>query len=455
MGSRHTGVPSRPLARTSGGSTHSLPRSVAPTSGSRLVGIEGLRAIAIAAVVVTHVFYLNPDSSGEYPDLGPLSAYLLPHLPLGVTLFFALSGFLLYRPFASAIVRGKALPSRRKYLRNRALRILPAYWTMLILAALVFGVAVDRESSSSSEIGRILDPLTLLAAAALIQNYIPDTVLTGIAGTWSLAVEAAFYLSLPLLALLAAKVAARGSGRHHRRLSAFVPVLLLVAVGLSGKAAALIVPATASGTHAYGADWHSVIEWIFWSNADLFSFGMAVAVLRVDFEDGLLRLPTWWPRAALTIAGLIAVSAGIFLESGIPSAVMAHVSNYGYDTLMAAAFGLFLATVVLSPNRGHRRPRIVSFLETRPMVATGLVSYSLFLCHVPVVLSLRSHVPHLSGVPGFILNLTMVGVIAGLIAALSYRYVELPALRRKFPGQRDATAGNAEPMPASQAQAAP
>lgn len=454
MGSRHTGVPSRPLARTSGGSTHSLPRSVAPTSGSRLVGIEGLRAIAIAVVVVGHVFYLNPEPTGEYPDIGPLSAYLFPQMPLGVILFFALSGFLLYRPFASAIVRGKALPSRRNYLRNRALRILPAYWTMLILAALVFGVATARESSSS-EMGRILDPLTLLAAATLIQNYIPDTVLTGIPGTWSLAVEAAFYISLPLLALLAAKVAARGSGRDHRRRSAFVPVLLLVAIGLSGKAAALIVPATASGTHAYGADWHSVIEWSFWSHADLFAFGMAVAILRVDFEDGLLRLPAWWSRAALASAALIAVSAAVFLESAITSTVMAHVSNYAYDTLMAAACGVFLAIVVLSPNRGHRRPRIVSFLETRPMVATGLVSYSLFLCHVPVFLWLRSHLPQSSGVSGFILNLTMVGVIAGLIAALSYRHVELPALRRKFPGQRDATAGTAEPMPASQAQAAP
>jgi peptidoglycan/LPS O-acetylase OafA/YrhL len=136
---------------------------------------------------------LNPESTGEYPDLGPLSAHLFPHLPLGVTLFFALSGFLLYRPFASATLRGTALPSRRSYLRNRALRILPAYWFWLFLTAVVFGLAAVRVHSSV-ETGRILDPLTLLAAAALIQNYIPGTLLAGIAGTWSLAVEAAFYL---------------------------------------------------------------------------------------------------------------------------------------------------------------------------------------------------------------------------------------------------------------------
>ncbi len=52
-------------------------------------------------------------------------------------LFFVLSGFLLWRPIASAVLRGRRLPSVRRYARNRALRILPAYWVVLLATALV------------------------------------------------------------------------------------------------------------------------------------------------------------------------------------------------------------------------------------------------------------------------------------------------------------------------------
>ena len=76
----------------------------------------------------------------------------MPNLAYGVVLFFTLSGFLLYRPFAASIVRGERLPSVRGYLRNRALRILPAYWAILFLCAVVVGSATfwDRRASSST-----------------------------------------------------------------------------------------------------------------------------------------------------------------------------------------------------------------------------------------------------------------------------------------------------------------
>ena len=74
-------------------------------------------------------------------DLGRLNHWVLPYLPSGLTLFFALSGFLLYRPFAAAIVRAERPPYVRAYLTNRALRILPAYIAILILVGLIFGAA--------------------------------------------------------------------------------------------------------------------------------------------------------------------------------------------------------------------------------------------------------------------------------------------------------------------------
>ena len=70
-------------------------------------------------------------------------------------------------------------------------------------------------------------------------------------------------------------------------------------------------------------------------------------------------------------------------------------------------------------------------LEVRPIVAVGLVSYSLFLWHEPLIRWLREHGMTLSGSAGFVANLVVVGAVAGLLSFLTYRYIELPALRRK------------------------
>jgi peptidoglycan/LPS O-acetylase OafA/YrhL len=67
--------------------------AVPPSSGSRLPGIEGARAVAAGSVLVYHCWLFgSPD--GTSPRLGPLTG-VMPHLALGVILFFSLSGFLL------------------------------------------------------------------------------------------------------------------------------------------------------------------------------------------------------------------------------------------------------------------------------------------------------------------------------------------------------------------------
>src|SRR5690242_9257170 len=107
-----------------------------PSWGRRLVGIEGLRGMAALSVLVHHVTIrlADPDRIGGFARIGDW----LTH---GLTLFFVLSGFLLFRPFAASMVEGRPLPSIRKYARNRFLRIYPAYLVILLLVGLVFGAA--------------------------------------------------------------------------------------------------------------------------------------------------------------------------------------------------------------------------------------------------------------------------------------------------------------------------
>jgi peptidoglycan/LPS O-acetylase OafA/YrhL len=80
---------------------------IGPTWGSRLVGIEGLRALAATSVLVHHTVTHAPVQ----PNLGSIGRWAVPNLASGLTLFFTLSGFLLYRPFAAAVMRNEQLPS--------------------------------------------------------------------------------------------------------------------------------------------------------------------------------------------------------------------------------------------------------------------------------------------------------------------------------------------------------
>jgi peptidoglycan/LPS O-acetylase OafA/YrhL len=397
-----------------------------PSSGRRLPGIEGLRAIAACSIVVVHVWGMSmPDgevlwAEGRIGDgVSTLSA--------GLTLFFVLSGFLLYRPFAAAIARGTPRQSFAAYLQNRFLRIAPAYWTILAITAVVVGAASVRSSSGELGVGRLTDPLDLGQSLLLAQDYRPGTTLIGIGPAWSLAVELVFYLALPLLVLIAWALARRAHGRRGRVVALLAPPALLLVVGLSGKlAAAHVVP---GGLLAgYEADWHSVVERSFWAQADLFAFGMLAAVLHVEASDNRLRLPRGW-RLGSALLALI-----VFL----PCAWTMRRAEHSYllqNTGEALAIGIALAAITLpDPSRARRAPWVVRLLESPLFVAVGVASYSLFLWHYPVILWLREHGLTSGGAAGLALNLVVVGVVAGALSALTYRYVERPALRHKRRG---------------------
>jgi peptidoglycan/LPS O-acetylase OafA/YrhL len=396
-------------------------RAVQPSSGTRLPGIEGARAVAAGSVLVYHC-WLFGSPEGSTPRLGPLTG-LMPHLALGVILFFALSGFLLYRPFAAAVVRAGPGPSIGSYLRNRALRILPAYWVILLLTGLVLEVALLRDDASKLRLGSLVEePITLVNNVLLVQSYDPDTLLTGIGPAWSLVIEVAFYLTLPALAMLAVLLARPATSRLGRRRAALAPPAAMLLVGLGGKAVAELVAGSSSG---WEADWHSVLARSFLANADLFAFGMALAVLHTEVRDGEVTLPRQWRAGALAAAAAAALAALRIVPGGMGLGVAR------YDLLMAVACSLLLAVVVLPDPRPSRWRRPLSLLDSRPLVAVGLASYSLFLWHEPLVYWLRERGVTLAGAAGFLVNLAMLGATAGALAAVTYRYVEVPAMARK------------------------
>ncbi|MPZ73150.1 MAG: acyltransferase family protein [Nitriliruptorales bacterium] len=350
---------------------------------------------------------------------GILSRFVVPHLPVGVTLFFTLSGYLLYRPIATALLQNRPLPDVRRYLRHRALRIFPAYWVILTAVAVVVPAAI----TGSNGLGRLVgDPAALLANAALLQNHFPRSLDTGIGPAWSLAVELGFYLLLPLLAVLAAVCYRRTRTVAGGILALLTPVLAMLLVGATAKAAGqwLLPPGTGAG--------HDILVRNFLSYADLFAPGMGLAVAHTAIVHSSLRLPRWWNHV-VAVALLTTVITVVMLDDR--GLLWKWGLTNPYQRLTALACALLLALVVLPQRDGAHRTSLVRVLEWRPLVASGMASYSLFLWHEPVIRRLEAQGLTSAGTAGFLSNLLLVVVAAGGLSALTYLYVERPALRRK------------------------
>src|SRR5690348_13119201 len=112
-----------------------------PAIPSRLPALDVLRAVGAAVVVGAHVGF----ATGATAD--PAWGGLLARMDVGVCLFFVLSGFLLFRPYAYATAQQNSRPGAGRYLWRRARRILPAYWLTVVvcLAVLPGNAAVPAD----------------------------------------------------------------------------------------------------------------------------------------------------------------------------------------------------------------------------------------------------------------------------------------------------------------------
>jgi peptidoglycan/LPS O-acetylase OafA/YrhL len=387
-------------------------------SQTRFVGAEGLRGLAAGGVLLSHVYlYASPD--GERYDLGLLSVLPRTSGTAGVVLFFTLSAFLLYRPFAAALLMGRSSPSIRRYLQNRALRIFPAYW----LAVIGTGVVLKAAYLPPLEVqGRSLasEPGVLVTNLLLVQSWSPDTLLTGIGPAWSLGVELVFYLALPVLAAGAVALARRtGPGRCWPVLAALAPVPLLLVLGQLGYRLAAHLPEAEGGS--WGGSWHAVVTRSFLAQCGLFAAGLTLAVLHVQVERGRLRLPSWWRSAT----GAGAVVLAVPVTAGFD----AHLLSENQATLgLSVACAMLLSLIVLPRSRGGW---LAGILSSRLLVSFGVVSYGVFLWHEPLVWFLRRHHLTAEGTDGFLLSLALTLASTVVVSILSWRLVEKPALSLK------------------------
>ncbi|WP_414171215.1 acyltransferase family protein [Clavibacter tessellarius] len=343
-----------------------------------------------------------------------------------MTLFFVLSGFLLFLPFARALVDGGRMPRLSRYAANRALRVLPGYVVVLLLVSLVLRVAIlPRETRDAGISVGTLGPLDTVVNALLLQGYSPRTLRSGIEVAWTLAVEVSFYVVLPVVALLAARLLRR----RATWIRALAPAVVLLLVGVAGKVWSMVAQAPLGHrgrlASEWGVTWEAVANRSIVVHADLFAYGMAAAVvlLALSADEGLRdRVARWRVPAGLGAAALIVVASetpvGAFEES-----------------VVAASCATLLLLVALprrgdpsAPSRASSRLRWVAWL--------GTISFSVYLWHLPVVRFLRRAGLVLPDtLAGFALNTLVVGVVTLALSAATYYAIERAALRLK-PGSR-------------------
>jgi peptidoglycan/LPS O-acetylase OafA/YrhL len=366
----------------------------------REVELDGLRALALLAMMLYHGYFLMP---GTWDVAWPWAL----RFDLSIEVFFVLSGYLIYGPFGRAHARGERPPGVGAHLLRRATRVYPAYWaTVALMALLGWTYFLDRGQA--------------LAHLGLVQGYFPrddHAILLppGLGQSWTLVVEVSFYGFVPLWAWAMRRVAsaARAVPRHVEVVGAVTVVLAGVAATLASAGGPLPPPLGVLPKHLTSLGWGMLL---------------AVATTRGDLRTAR---PAWLrsrgrPRVPTTELCWVA-AWGV---TAVAAYLVPVISDDPGDLLVAqAANGLAAVLLVTPVVLGAATLGWVGRLLTwRPVVWLGLVSYGAYLWHLDLLSELPGpwvQAPFWPATGGMLVRLAA-AVAAG---AASWYLLERPLMR--------------------------
>ena len=396
--------------------TQLQPTPSRPELRRHLDALDGMRALAAFGVLATHAGF----NSGRSLDAGPFAPFLA-RLDFGVTVFFLLSGFLLYRPFALAALAGTRTPAVRRFYLRRALRILPAYW----LAVLGTLFLLSSRPPSRADLASYL---------TLTQTYDHHNLDPSLTQMWTLAVEISFYALLPVLAWLARGRGERTPESALRRDGANSALRRQLAM-LAGLVAVAI--AADCYAHAGGHDQRSLI-WLP-ANLDWFAAGMLLAVLSAvpAGTRTARRLVARLHELATAPGSCWLVAVLIFWLATLPLAGARDLTvPTGWDWTIKHWLYTFAAAALLLPLMFGDGGRIGRVLASRPMRLLGELSYGIYLWHLGLLLAIQRWLGLHTFGGHFGELFWLAGAAATAVAALSWFGIERRLLRLGRPVSR-------------------
>jgi peptidoglycan/LPS O-acetylase OafA/YrhL len=313
----------------------------------RVASLTGIRAVAALLVMATHAAYTTGKYTHEYIGL------MYSRMEIGVPIFFVLSGFLLFAPWVQAIATDGPPPSLRRYTWHRIRRIMPAYVVTVLIAYAVYHFRVAGPNPGHTWMG-LLRNLTL--TQPYTDNYLFSYLHQGLTQMWSLAVEVAFYVVLPLLAYLLLVVVCRRQWRPMRLMIGLVCLAALTPIWI-------VIVHTTDFLPDGAKLW--LPTYLVW-----FIGGMMLAALQ-----------TMGVRAYAMACLPVAVACYLIVSTPIAGEPTTSPAGLG-EALAKAGFYAVIAALAVAPLALSDRGWYARFLASRPMVFLGEISYEIFLIHL-------------------------------------------------------------------------
>ncbi len=357
----------------------------------RQSALDGMRGIAALTVFAIHLWiYQLPNSMTVRRDSWATTALFEGRVAF--VMFFVLSGYFLYRAFARAALGLGEPVWMPGYLARRAARIAPAYYVAIAGSLALVSLAGDGTPGR-----RLVDSAKVPLFLVFGQNYSSETLLKLNAATWTLAVEVAFYVLLPVVGVLALRL------RSPRLQVALLGGLVLAGLGWN--------------LADYLSGWGAVSGHAPPSFLPYFACGMLVA-LAVERGRAAGRVLSAGQSAALGV-----VAAVLLLANGVWHAHDHATGSFGMEVFAdlgaAVAFAALIASIVLGTGAGLR------WLTWRPIAWVGTITYGLYLWHIPVIVYLRGN----GLLPGGALSALVALPVAVALGAASWYLLERPCMR--------------------------
>jgi peptidoglycan/LPS O-acetylase OafA/YrhL len=370
------------------------------SAGVHFDALDGYRALAALMVVLTHIATTTNSVDG-------VVGRVLGRFDFGVPLFFLMSGFLLYRPWARAALEGCPAPGLRRYSVRRAARILPLYWVVVVTTLLTL-----------PEI-RPVSAFSWVTHLTTTQIYVPaDHLVEGLTQTWSLCTEISFYVALPLIGRVALGRRRRSLDEAWRRQLLMIFVLVIIAWVFT------LVRVTTGLLPGQSGFWlPGYLDW--------FAAGMGLAL--VDVRARLPhppRLVTATQAAGRDQASSLAIAVAVFAVACTPVAgSYLFTPNTAWEDVSKHLLYLVAALFLLLPGILGKRSGWNAMLSSRWPHRLGLVSYGIFLWHVMLI---RLLLPVL-GIAVFTGHAFLLGVVviptAVAVSTMTYVVIERPSQR--------------------------
>jgi len=364
--------------------------------------LDSLRGISTILIVVYHTFFVSGYTVAHADSIG---AYI-DRLNVGVAIFFVLSGFLIFRPFAHSLIHGSPLPKTRNYYLKRASRILPGYWLALFVLA-------------------GLDALTIVNTSGFIRNvfivhpFTEHNVFTGIAQAWTLSVELSFYLVVPVFASVFVH-------RSRRRTSSVSVATLLKALSV------LFLSAYVFRLFIHQTDFWFLKTAHIWlpSHMDTLALGMGLAVL-VEAPTSSETLSKVRIFLANHTGAFVLSSVFVWLISAnINMAIGLNKSEFHIELLGHFLYGQ-ASVLLVAPFCVNSQSLLVKAMSLRLFTWLGTISYGIYLWHMAFLGGnfAEKYMPYTENDGQVLLRFLVVLPASIAIASLSYYVLERPIMR--------------------------